>query len=76
MFILFSLLAIACYAYSMATLLLIRQDTYLLNAAVFGGLSFAIAAFAALKHGHRILCVLHGIVSAVATLLLIALLIM
>ncbi len=73
---LLSLLGIGCYAYALCVLLLIRRDSPLLCAAVCGCLVFGLAAFLAVKRGHRGLGVLHGFVSTVSGVLLVALLIM
>ena len=74
--VLISLLGTGLYVYVLAMLLLTRQEIPLLCAALCGCLVFGMAALAALKRGRRILCALHGFVSAAAVILLIALLIM
>ena len=71
---LLSLLGIGCYAYVLCVLLLTRQGTPLLCAAVCGCLAFSLAARACLKRGRRVLCALHGLAAAVAAVLFVALL--
>ncbi len=73
---LLSLLGIGCYAYALCVLLLIRRDAPLLWAAAGGCFAFGLAARACLKRGRRVLCALHGLVAAVAGILLAALLLM
>ena len=74
--LLISLLGTGLYAYVLAILLLTRQEPLLLCAAVCGCFLFGMAALAALKRGWKVLCALHGFVSVLATILLVALLIM
>ncbi|MCR5815183.1 MAG: hypothetical protein K6G15_11940 [Desulfovibrio sp.] len=71
---LLSLLGIGCYAYALCVLLLIRQETPLLCAALCGCLTFGLCAWFCLKRGHRVLSALHAFVSATACVLCIALL--
>ncbi len=74
--LLISLLGTGLYAYVLAILLLTRQEPLLLCAAVCGCLFFGMVALAALKRGWKVLCTLHGFVSALAAILLVTLLIM
>ena len=73
---LFSLLGIGCYAYVLAVMLLTRQELTLLWTVACGCLAFGLAARVCLKRGYRVLCVLHGLVAAIAAGLFVALLLL
>lgn len=73
---LFSLLGIGGYVYALCVLLLTRQGTPLLCAAMVACLAFGLAARACVKRGHRVLAAAHGFVATVAAVLFFALLLM